>query len=850
MQLMGNTMESSDKVDDVTATKRQPTALQRTAQAIDHGIAAGTARVATAVSTKPWTTIGVSLFVAALCTLGFMNLRTEDQPDKLFVPDNSRAFGDRRWVESRFPNDETVSTMILNHKDGWNLLDKAALLEAFDVYDRVMAISTDGGTRGYDSRSCAVNNVNPALPCQKSGILAFWGWDRATLEADDDIIETINRQDAPDCCSAASRTVVLEMDAAKLKRDDQGNVIEVGALQLNFYLRAKTKKGGRDSKNRELEKKFDELRDKGSYDYMQKPLKPLTSYAQSENVGRGFDYDQTFINGASVLIFAYAFWAMHQRKDPYASRGWLGVAAAGVVLVAVAAGFGLAVAFGTVFSATASIAIFLILGIGLDDAFVIVGAELVHRADFSQDAQKVLDGGDVQQIASKRVIRAMAAAGPSIFVTSITDAVAFYAGSITTIPAIRAFCLFCGTCVLTDYLLQTTLFVAILTLDMRLKLKRGARELSGDDAEWCKKACVKNAMSDPLINGKRPTSFFGGKYAMVLLSVPGMVFVLASTAGLVCMAAVGAARVEADFKYEWFFVDQDAFGNDLPYAWFKEEFEFREKFFRAGNQYPVGVYTSTADYFVEGATTKQFYGDYAEQAYVVTSSVEGNWYDQHQLWAAGDPPSTSEEYTTSVAAWLQSEGAGYQDYVIMDGNNAIIATKTDVRWQFNRKDISMPMLLNRMLRSRTFGRKQASAVKPHFYSFAFVFAEGIRVVLRESVISLLIACLVVAIVLVLLLGDLWAAFLVASSVFMVCLITYGSIYWYGDALNNVSAFFVIIAVGLATDASAHYCVAFLESSKGTSKERAVEALDLLGPPVFLGGTSTILGICLTGFCVT
>merc|ERR1712094_103863 len=34
------------------------------------------------------------------------------------------------------------------------------------------------------------------------------------------------------------------------------------------------------------------------------------------------------------------------------------------------------------------------------------------------------------------------------------------------------------------------------------------------------------------------------------------------------------------------------------------------------------------------------------------------------------------------------------------------------------------------------------------------------------------------------------------------------------------------------------------------KERAVEALDLLGPPVFLGGTSTILGICLTGFCVT
>ena len=42
-------------------------------------------------------------------------------------------------------------------------------------------------------------------------------------------------------------------------------------------------------------------------------------------------------------------------------------------------------------------------------------------------------------------------------------------------------------------------------------------------------------------------------------------------------------------------------GNDLPYAWFKADFEFQEKYFRDGNQYPIGVYTSTADYFVEGS---------------------------------------------------------------------------------------------------------------------------------------------------------------------------------------------------------------------------------------------------------
>ena len=28
-------------------------------------------------------------------------------------------------------------------------------------------------------------------------------------------------------------------------------------------------------------------------------------------------------------------------------------------------------------------------------------------------------------------------------------------------------------------------------------------------------------------------------------------------------------------------------GNDLPYAWFKADFEFQEKYFRDGNQYPA-----------------------------------------------------------------------------------------------------------------------------------------------------------------------------------------------------------------------------------------------------------------------
>ena len=40
-------------------------------------------------------------------------------------------------------------------------------------------------------------------------------------------------------------------------------------------------------------------------------------------------------------------------------------------------------------------------------------------------------------------------------------------------------------------------------------------------------------------------------------------------------------------------------------AWFKRN--SKKRYFRTWNQYPIGVYTSTADYFVEGATTQKFY---------------------------------------------------------------------------------------------------------------------------------------------------------------------------------------------------------------------------------------------------
>mmetsp|Transcript_3339 Transcript_3339/g.10461 ORF Transcript_3339/g.10461 Transcript_3339/m.10461 type:complete len:968 (-) Transcript_3339:97-3000(-) len=881
-----------------TTADEKPSCLRRAADGVERGISEGTARVARFVTKRPWTTIVLAVICSLCLATGFLRLENEDQPEELYVPSGSRAQRDKHWVDNRFGDTDDVSTLLLDRKAGANLLTKESLLEVFDVYDKVMSIS-NGAKRGYDERSCAKAYWDLAEPCQKSGVLAFWNWDRAALEADDDVLATLNAP-ARDCCSPRGRETNLEDVASKLTRDESGRIVAAGALSLDFYLRARNHdKTGSDPHNRRLEKKFDRLRRQGGWVYFRKPI-PLTREGQIQNVSGAFDRDQLLVNFAFVIIFLYAFWALHDRKDPYLSRGWLGVAAALVVLLAVGAGFGLALWFGTVFSATASIAIFLVLGIGLDDAFVICGAESNHRGDFARDAAAVAAGADVAEVASARIVRAMASAGPSIFVTSITDFCAFIAGSFTTIPAIEAFCVFCATAVLTDYLLQTTLFVAIMTFDMRRKLRRGANELGGVEPRCY--TCSKDALGDPEVVTDRPSNFFGGRYARVLLSVPGMAFVLLSTAGLAVMGAVGASRVTAEFDYEWFLVP----------GWYLDAYNFQERHFRNSLFYPIGVYTGKADYFEATPKMQELLDDYRKQGYVVDSSLDDNWFDAHAVWAAPDPPTDSDAYLVSVAEFLESpEGIGYQEKVVFnDDVTAIKATKINALWKFNGKATSVK-IMRRMIRSRKLGRRVGGGLNWRFYDRVFVFAEGIKVVLRESVFSMSLACVTVGFVLLLLLGDVIASLLVGTMVVCVCLITYGSIYWrggggenfdglrvdfwvcrvgllrsgafrgrrvistasrraaersasswgkfsradastprYHDYLNNVSGFFVIIAVGLASDASAHYCHAFLESSKPTSRERAVEALDLLGPSIFLGGTSTLFGIGLTGLSIT
>ena len=114
---------------------------------------------------------------------------------------------------------------------------------------------------------------------------------------------------------------------------------------------------------------------------------------------------------------------------------------------------------------------FLILGLGVDDAFVLVAELSLHMTQNKDMAVPEL------------IALTARTGGSSILITSLTDALAFLVGASTKLPALSGFCLYSGIAVLMCFVLQIVFVLPFADLEhqedqgqpLRLPLLHGSR---------------------------------------------------------------------------------------------------------------------------------------------------------------------------------------------------------------------------------------------------------------------------------------------------------------------------------------------------------------------------------------
>ncbi|KAI5125056.1 hypothetical protein M0805_007479 [Coniferiporia weirii] len=141
---------------------------------------------------------------------------------------------------------------------------------------------------------------------------------------------------------------------------------------------------------------------------------------------------------------------------------------------------------------------FLVLAVGVDNVFILVHEldrqNLLHGPNALANPQNVSVGAAVTMpVASQtrpspfssshddsvdavsvplhftpeeRVARALAKMGPSILLSSVTEVTAFTLGALVPMPAVRNFALYAAGSVLLNAILQTTVFISALTVDL------------------------------------------------------------------------------------------------------------------------------------------------------------------------------------------------------------------------------------------------------------------------------------------------------------------------------------------------------------------------------------------------
>lgn len=101
----------------------------------------------------------------------------------------------------------------------------------------------------------------------------------------------------------------------------------------------------------------------------------------------------------------------------------------------------------------------------------------------------------------------------------------------------------------------------------------------------------------------------------------------------------------------------------------------------------------------------------------------------------------------------------------------------------------------------------------------------------------------IAVVILLLLGNILASVLTIAAVCMSVVEVVGFVYYWGLTIDSVVVIFVVISLGLSVDYSAHIAHGYLFAS-GSRAERREAALVDTGAAVFNGGFSTLIAVLL------
>ena len=578
-------MGNAPVTDEATPVEKEPNIFDRIASTVDEAVGTPFGRLGNAVALSPRKTMLGSVFVCVLMMMGFMNIKSESRSDKLWIPADSRAQDDAdkydevifparwRWFghwptmhhrtpnfptgrrnppkrensnivphqtpcsafaappslpvsspEQHFPRTGSVAYFIAEAKSS-NALTVSGLSDLLTLH---LSINSVESTEGDVLKDLCVSSGSEVtlLECYMSNLLGAWNYDSATLSAESDstALATLNSR-----YSLSTLDTILGSET--FSDDAETSVATAKAIKFTYFLKSDIEvinNRYESIKNEAWELEFLDIVQ--SYDSSYFNLYAFATRSFSDEFGAAIGGDVVLINIAYYVMIIYL--SVNLGSLPCklvcpnpGSRVLLALSSVAAILLSMGAAFGLCAGMGFMWTPVHSVLPFVILGLGVDDSFVITNA---------------FDQTDRSMAIPSRMRDALAHAATSITVTSVTDFVAFAISTSSALPALSSFCVYAAFTILFLFILQVTFFTAALCLDEERQQNNHV-----DCCPCCSDSCVSCCTSTPCcsptpdsVSGKPAvlaaheqggiSKFLEFKMAPAILSKPGKIAVIAA----------------------------------------------------------------------------------------------------------------------------------------------------------------------------------------------------------------------------------------------------------------------------------------------------------------------------------
>jgi len=826
--------------------------------AVSHRIAA----VAKRCAIHPRKAILLCVLVCLICGAGLALIEIENEGRELWADQNSAPMKNLEYVEDNFEQSPRRSRMLVTARDGGNILEMSKFAEVFTVAEDVRALKGNG--LAYSDLCTRVASGD----CLGVGAIRYFNSSLAVFNAQvtsqSDLLEKINSATYPD---DGSRTFPASVMGG-ITRDASGSITGATAVRLDWIL-----DGGGDYDDmlaweKELQ---DSLVDEAD-GLIQQRYSGVDVFLMAE---RSRDDELARTVGGDVPLFALAFVLMSSfcalllGKPCSCTQGrrLLGMMDFYLVLLGCIAGYGIATLIGIPFTVLQQILPFILVGIGIDDAFVITSA---------------FDATDESLPVEDRIEKAMQRVGVSITLTSLTDIAAFLLGSMSVFPSVKYFCIYASISCFFVWALHCTAYCAMLAMDSR---RAQASPPALDPCACCNPCsnfCLppEGATQGPTKGTKTPLAIFLGRVTRVLVSHP--IIMLLTMLGFAAVAGLSMWTVSQDLGTEFKLIDL------TPDTSFLRDFYNEEKLHFGGISFGLGVpcsyYIRDVDF---SSVETQLRIEEVGAAMIALQTVNNDagltsWHTAFSLWAweergnlavlpedafetvpggasragceVGLPPGvvecsthflTGETFGDAVAHFLSLPQYGrYEDDVIFHGagrSGGVRAAR--VRAQhidtFN-SDEQVDVLES----AEDFTDRWQGALPGSFMlGSPYIFYDQFRIIVGQMLTSILLCLLAVTVISAFVLAHPLSVLIVLCVLALVFMDLMGNIMLWGLDLNSISMINLVMAVGLVVDYSMHIAHSFgLQDPKLTRAERAVLAMEEIGPAVFLGVSATFVAI--------